>query len=123
MRCVEKAEKIAEAAGFTPKAVPPKILFPLPEGASMEHDEVLNDMWVALLANDSWDSRSMMRPGFISLLKEMAPDEARRLDGIPKLWNLYHKAFRPSNPQTHLSPPLSCMVDEFRISYLLPLAG
>jgi hypothetical protein len=32
LKCVEKAEKMAQEAGFTPQAVSPKILFPLLEG-------------------------------------------------------------------------------------------
>src|SRR5207249_7897863 len=51
LKCVEKAERMAQDAGFTPQAVPPKILFPLLEGASFEEDENLHDMWAALLAN------------------------------------------------------------------------
>src|SRR5580658_3981492 len=51
IKCVEKAEKMAKDAGFTPQAVPPKILFPLLEGASFEENEDLHDMWAALLAN------------------------------------------------------------------------
>src|SRR3981189_3837933 len=50
LKCVEKAERMAQEAGFTPQAVPPKILFPLLEGASFEDDENLHDMWAALLA-------------------------------------------------------------------------
>src|SRR5216684_2604879 len=51
LTCVKKAERMAEKAGFTPQAVPPKILFPLLEGASFEENENLHDMWAALLAN------------------------------------------------------------------------
>src|SRR5437879_4763381 len=51
LKCVEKAEQMAQEAGYTPQAVPPKILFPLLEGASFEEDENLHDMWAALLAN------------------------------------------------------------------------
>src|SRR5580765_6329251 len=36
MKCVEKAERMAQDAGFTPQAVPAKLLFPLLEGVSME---------------------------------------------------------------------------------------
>jgi hypothetical protein len=46
--CIKKAEKMAKEAGFTPKAVPPKILFPLLDGASMEDNEELHTMWAAL---------------------------------------------------------------------------
>src|SRR6266436_3114191 len=51
LKCLEKAERMAQEAGFTPQAVPPKILFPLLEGASFEENEELHTMWAALLAN------------------------------------------------------------------------
>src|SRR5579863_1360786 len=66
LKCVEKAEKMATDAGFTPNAVPIKLLFPLLEGASLEEDETLHDMWAALLANaSSPDDSDKVRPGFI----------------------------------------------------------
>ncbi|MEO5926269.1 MAG: Abi-alpha family protein [Bryobacteraceae bacterium] len=68
---------MAQAAGFTPKAVPPKILFPLLEGASLEEDEGLHDMWAALLTNAaSPDGAEKVRPSFTEVLRQMAPDEA-----------------------------------------------
>src|ERR1700733_11994052 len=67
IKCVEKAEKMAEEAGFTPSAVPPKILFPLLEGASLEDNEDMHTMWAALLANASSKMRGIVRPSFISL--------------------------------------------------------
>ena len=77
VKLLEKVEEIAKEAGFTPQAVPPKILFPLLEGASFEDDESLHDMWAALLANAaSPDNVGKVRPGFIATLKQMAPDEA-----------------------------------------------
>src|SRR2546421_9844388 len=64
LKCVEKAERMAEEAGFTPQAVPPKILFPLLEGASFEEDEKLHDMWAAFLANaSSPENAEKVRPG------------------------------------------------------------
>ena len=83
MKCVEKAEKMAEAAGITPQAVPPKILFPLLEGVSFEDDEDLHTMWAALLANTaSPDNAKNVRFGFIAILKHMSPDEAALLNWI-----------------------------------------
>src|ERR1700733_2109969 len=79
VKCIEKAEKMAADAGFSPNEVPPKILFPLLEGASMEHDETLHTMWAALLANASSQIGRIVRPSFINLLREMAPDEAQLL--------------------------------------------
>ena len=83
LKLLEKAERMAQEAGFTPQAVPPKILFPLLEGASFEDDENLHDMWAALLANAaSPDGSSKVRPGFIATLRQMAPDEAAVLSWI-----------------------------------------
>jgi hypothetical protein len=74
---IEKADKMAEAAGFTPQAVPPKILFPLLEGVSFEDNEELHTMWAALLANAASPENGVkVRPGFIATLKQMSSDEA-----------------------------------------------
>lgn len=81
LKCVQKAERMAEAAGFTPQAVPPKILFPLLEGASFEDNEDLHTMWAALLANASTASAAdLVRPSFCELLKIMTPDVAKLLN-------------------------------------------
>jgi hypothetical protein len=80
LECLKKAEKMAIDAGFTPKAVPIKLLFPLLEGASLEENEDLHTMWAALLANASSDKSGIIRPGFISILRDMASDEAELLN-------------------------------------------
>jgi hypothetical protein len=86
LKCVEKAERMAQEAGFTPNPVPPKILFPLLEGASFEENEDLHTMWAALLANAaSPDGADKVRPAFISVLKQMSPDEASVLTFIADL--------------------------------------
>jgi hypothetical protein len=83
LKCVQKAERMAQEAGFTPQAVPPKILFPLLEGASFEENEDLHTMWAALLANAaSPKDAGKVRPGFIALLTQMSPDEAAILNWI-----------------------------------------
>lgn len=83
LKCVEKAERMAQEAGYAPQAVPPKILFPLLEGASFEEDESLHDMWAALLANAaSPENAEKVRPGFIATLKHLACDEAALLNWI-----------------------------------------
>jgi hypothetical protein len=86
LECLAKAEKMAADAGFTPKAVPIKILFPLLEGASLEENEDLHTMWATLLANAASSAKSdLVRPGFIAILRQMAPDEASLLSVIADL--------------------------------------
>ena len=83
LECVQKAEKMAQESGFTPEAVPIKLLFPLLEGASLEEDEDLHTMWSALLANASSPRyASHVRPGYIAVLRQLAPDEAAILNWI-----------------------------------------
>ncbi len=80
LKLLEKAERMAQEAGFTPQAVPPKILFPLLEGASFEENENLHDMWASLLANTASPHNTKMQPGFIATLKQMDVDEASLLN-------------------------------------------
>jgi hypothetical protein len=83
LELLKKAEKMVQDAGFTPRAVPIKLLFPLLEGASMEEDENLHTMWAALLANAALpENADEIRPGFIAILKQMAPDEAILLNAL-----------------------------------------
>lgn len=83
LACVSKAEIMAQDAGFIPQPVPPKILFPLLDGVSLEEDEDMHTMWVALLANASSPTfAEKVRPGYIALLREMSPDEAALLNWI-----------------------------------------
>src|SRR5262245_1502120 len=80
---LKKAEKMAKDAGFTPKAVPSKLLFPLHEGASFEEDEDLHTMWAALLANAALpEARNCVRPGFIAILRQLSIDEGALLNWV-----------------------------------------
>jgi hypothetical protein len=81
LRLLQKAESMASKAGFTPQAVPLKLLFPLLEGASLEEDEDLHTMWAALLANASHPSLlNLVLPSFAEVLRVLTPDEAKVLD-------------------------------------------
>jgi len=83
LECVKKAKKIALEAGFTPTAVPVKMLFPLLECASLEEDEDLHTMWSALLANAaSPEYANQIRLGYIAVLHQLAADEAALLNWI-----------------------------------------
>ncbi|MGD1098638.1 MAG: Abi-alpha family protein [Bryobacteraceae bacterium] len=81
LKLLEKAERMAQEAGCTPQAVPPKILFPLLEGASFEDDEELHTMWAALLANAaSPENAGKVEVSFIAILKQISPEEAQLLN-------------------------------------------
>jgi hypothetical protein len=100
LKCVEKAERMAQEAGFTPQAVPPKILFPLLEGASLEENEDLHTMWAALLANAASPENSQtVRAGFISTLRQLSSDEASLLN--------FMFDHRPQSPGHEFDEPIS----------------
>ena len=80
---LKKAEKMAHQAGFATGAVPIKLLFPLLEAASFEEEEDMHTMWAALFVNAaSLENAEKVRPGFIAVLRQMAPDEAALLKWI-----------------------------------------
>jgi len=82
---LQKAETMALKAGFTPQAVPLKLLFPLLEGASLEEDEDIHTMWSALLANASHPSLlNLVLPSFAEVLRVLTPEEARLLNAAFK---------------------------------------
>jgi hypothetical protein len=83
LKLLAKAETMATDAGFTPKAVPIKLLFPLLEGASLEEDEDLHTMWAALLANASNpETPDLVHPSFATVLRQMNAVDAAVLDRV-----------------------------------------
>jgi hypothetical protein len=119
IKCLEKAEKMAKEAGFTPQPVPPKILFPLLEGVSFEEDEDLHTMWAALLANASTGSTAdLVRPSFCEVLRLMTPDVARLLNlAFDHAWEKAHpppKTSRqtPDIDQEDRPPKKPSLIDE-----------
>ena len=88
LECVRKAEKMVHDAGFAPRAVPIKTLFPLLEGASLEENDDLHTMWAALLANAAGPRRDeIVRPDFVRILREMTPQDALVMnDAFARHW-------------------------------------
>jgi hypothetical protein len=82
-RCFAKTAKMIEDAGVTPQPVEDKLVVEILRAASLEDNEDLHTMWAALLANAaSPEDADNVRPGFIALLREMAPDEAALLTKV-----------------------------------------
>jgi hypothetical protein len=81
IEAIKKAEKMLDEKGVSGEARAAALKFIVPwwPGASLEEDETLHDMWAALLANASLPDGDKVRPSFISILKEMSPDEAELL--------------------------------------------
>jgi Abortive infection alpha len=95
---LRKAERLAHEAGFTPKAVPTKLLFALLEGGSLEENEDLHDKWAALLANAASPKMAgWVRPSFGDTLKLMTPEVAHLLDAVYAQVSEQHSAILPAD--------------------------
>jgi len=116
-RCFEKTVQMTQEAGFTPQAVPPKLLFPILRGASVEEDEDLHTMWAALLANAaSPENADVVRPGFLAILQQMAPDEAAMLNWI---YDCHGQGMRNVDPSGASVSGLAICLDGLEASQLI----
>ncbi len=75
---VDAAVKGLEGTGKPVDPVPPRLLLPILDAASLEANPPLQAMWSGLLASASQEKDSMS-PSFIETLKQLTPDEARLL--------------------------------------------
>jgi hypothetical protein len=83
-------DKVADKAHFIllnldlkPREVPLNVLQPALEGASVQEDTFLQEVWANLLANAA-DPRKLneVAPSFPAILKELGPREVRLLDAL-----------------------------------------
>jgi hypothetical protein len=85
-----KAQRMLREKGISPQSVPPSLLLPILEGASIEDDEDLHTRWAALLANAA-TSPELVHPSYIEILKQLSPQDAALLD---KLYNYFKETGR-----------------------------
>lgn len=81
VKAMQKAQRMLKEAGIAPQAIPPRLLLPILEGASIEDDEDLHSRWAALLAN-AGASPNSVHPSFIEILRQLTPDDAQLLDKL-----------------------------------------
>jgi hypothetical protein len=71
------ADKILNNAGIEPQLVPPKVLVPLLEGASLEDNPLLSEHWESLLANAANpESRAKVDGNLVDILKQLNYSQA-----------------------------------------------
>jgi hypothetical protein len=92
-----EADKLLSEAGREPQAVPPKILLPLLENASLEDDNFLQRTWASLLANAaSPDKQESIEVGFVEIMKQINTTQVMILNA------LFPEARGGVSKQTHL---------------------
>lgn len=83
IRNFKRVQEMVEDAGFEPKQISIKTMFPLLEGASLEESPELTEKWAALLANAADpENRIEVNPSYAEILKQLTPSEAELLDRI-----------------------------------------
>ena len=80
---VGKAMAMLSAVGRQPQAVEEKLLVPLVQGASLETDPTLADLWAALLANAADPTHNaQVLPGFTGAMRELTSTDALILNQL-----------------------------------------
>jgi len=78
IKSASKAAKLLKAEGIVKGDVPPKILLPWLDGASLEQDDALQDAWAGLLAR-AVKSSDAVNVSYIETLKRLGKREAELL--------------------------------------------
>ncbi len=85
VRLMQKADEFLKARGLThpSRSVPMKIAIPIMQGGSLEENDYLQDYYARLLANAAdTNSETEVRRAFISILEDLAPNDAKVLKKI-----------------------------------------
>lgn len=77
---LEKAKKIAEENNVNVKEINLKALFPYLEGAALEEDDNLQDMWANLFVNYIDSDRNLTMTVFPDILKHLSSNEVNMLN-------------------------------------------
>ena len=78
---IEDSIKKLESTGKPVNPVPPRLLIPIFEAASVEDNPTLQDMWSGLLASAS-DRADNMSPSYVETLKALTPMDAQALTSL-----------------------------------------
>lgn len=106
IKATSRAQERLKAAGRTPNEVPLSIIHPALEGASVEEDPDLQEMWANLLANTANpDSPDAVAPSFPGILKELRPADVKFLATLYEEFVLPDIGVKPAH--TTLSPCIS----------------
>jgi hypothetical protein len=77
-KILDGSYRLLEDAGKPINPVPPRLLIPILEAASVEDNPTLQDMWSGLLASAS-DQADNMSPSYAETLKALTPTDARSI--------------------------------------------
>lgn len=82
VRILNRAKAICEKNNISVKAIPPKLLCPYLEYASLEDDPDLQDTWATLLVNMVDSEQNIQNHVFPYILSQLSKDEFRLLESV-----------------------------------------
>ncbi|MBU0665208.1 MAG: DUF4393 domain-containing protein [Proteobacteria bacterium] len=82
IKILNKAKSICEKNKISVKAIPPKLLFPYLENASLEDDDELQDKWAILLVNMVDSQQNIQNHVFPYILSQLSKDEFNLLESV-----------------------------------------
>lgn len=86
VRLMQRAQKFMDERGIqVENPIPLKYAVPLLQGASLEDDDHLQDLWAKLIVNSVADNGIELRRVYIDILERITPLEAKILEKIYEL--------------------------------------
>nr|WP_240331940.1 Abi-alpha family protein [Sulfurospirillum tamanensis] len=85
VRLIEQVEKINHERGINGKEIPvsPKLAIPIIENASLEEDDLLQDLWAKLMSSaQGKNSSSEVRSAFIDIIKQLEVIDVKILNAM-----------------------------------------
>ncbi|MBW5800825.1 Abi-alpha family protein [Halomonas elongata] len=82
VRILNKAKVVCEKNNVSVKAIPPKLLCPYLEHASLEDDDELQDKWAILLVNMVDSQQNIQNHVFPYILSQLSSDEFKLLESV-----------------------------------------
>lgn len=82
IKILNKAKSICEKNKINVKAIPPKLLCPYLENASLEDDDELQDKWAILLVNMVDSQQNIQNHVFPYILSQLSKDEFNLLESV-----------------------------------------
>jgi hypothetical protein len=82
VKILNKAKNICEKNGVSVKAIPPKLLCPYLENASLEDDDELQDKWAVLLVNMADSQQNIQNHVFPYILSQLSKEEFNLLESV-----------------------------------------
>lgn len=82
VKILNKARNICERNEISVKAIPPKLLCPYLENASLEDDDELQDKWAVLLVNMADSQQNIQNHVFPYILSQLSKEEFNLLESV-----------------------------------------